>query len=262
MAWHRHRRQDVYYRSRRCGEQVHRIYIGGGNVGVMAERIDRCLRRERKRNQLARRKVTEELLQLLTDLWHWDRHTRRLMQAELLSRGYYLHHRSGWRRRQMNATKQDWPNTIRFPASVSSTEAFAQLVERANAGDKVALEELGALLKNNPNVVATVTDLEARCLDRALDLLCAQNTVVREAFRVKMETLERELAGPYPTAAIRHGAKRVVMAWLALQAADCRCADASQQNDIPRRWQDARDSAERRYLSALRSLELVRLLPP
>ncbi len=260
MAWHRHRRQDVYYRSRRCGEQVQRIYIGSGEAGAMAERIDRCLRRERKRNQLARRRVTAELRQLLTDLWLWDRHTRRLMQAELLLRGFYLHHRSEWRRRQMNETAKDWPNTIRFPASVNSTEAFAQLVERANAGDKVALEEVRTLLNNNPTVVATVTDLEARCLDRALDLLCAQNNIVREAFRVKMETLERELAGPYPTPAIRYGAKRVVMAWLALQAADCHCADAA-QNEIPRRWQDARDSAERRYLAALKTLEIVRLLP-
>src|SRR5262249_37446886 len=79
----------------------------------------------------------------------------------------------------------------------------------------------------------------------------------------KLDLLRAELAGPNPSPVERLLVERVVACWLQVQDADVRYAQA--QNDRPSRQhsdflQRRMDRAHRRYLSALRTLALVRKL--
>lgn len=257
MAWQLHGKEKVYYRSRRVGHRVHRDYVGRGEVGIIAERIDRCLRRERKRQQAELRRIRMALQKLLATWFRWERVVRMAIRAHLLVRGFYQHHRHEWRRRSMTTTS-DSPATIRLPTSGTTETEIHQLVDDANRGDVAALAAVRAHLQRNPHVVESVLNLEFQCRDQALDLICEKNSVVREALLVKMGQLELDIGGPNPSVGIFLASKRVSIAWLALHAADLLCETQFATGAVPKRWLDYRESAERRYLAALKCLEGVR----
>src|SRR5262245_49788220 len=84
----------------------------------------------------------------------------------------------------------------------------------------------------------------------------------KEALIRKLELLRAELAGPNPSPVERLLVERVVACWLQVQDADVRYAQG--QRDCTLAQGDYRqrrmDRAHRRYLSALKTLALVRKL--
>jgi hypothetical protein len=88
-----------------------------------------------------------------------------------------------------------------------------------------------------------------------------QDLAFREAVLRKLELLREELAGPNPTPVERLLVERAVTCWLQVQFAELRVAQATNmtiaQGDYHQRLIDR---AHRRYLSALKTLALVRKL--
>jgi hypothetical protein len=87
------------------------------------------------------------------------------------------------------------------------------------------------------------------------------NLVFKEALIRKMELLRAELAGSNPTPIERLLVERVVACWLQVQDADLRYAQAK---ELSAKWgeyyQRRMNHSHKRYLSALKTLALVRKL--
>jgi hypothetical protein len=97
--------------------------------------------------------------------------------------------------------------------------------------------------------------------DSLLKAAAGENLLLEEAVKRKMELLRTELAGPSPTPIERLLVERIVACWLQVQDADTRYAQAkglTWQGGIY--YQQRMDRAHRRYLSAIKSLAVVRKL--
>ena len=104
MAWERHRKKDFYYRYRRAGHQVHKVYLGGGEIARQAAEKDAAARAKRAAEQAQLAKLEAKLSgvdQLANDVQHG---VDVLAEAALLALGYH-EHRGQWRRpRNANQT--------------------------------------------------------------------------------------------------------------------------------------------------------------
>ena len=100
MAWESRggeKAKRFYYRSKRIGNRVCKVYLGSGGVAAKAAAKDAAVkgRRAAEKTELADyRAALEGVLQLTEEL---KRGVYMLMEATLLSRGFHQH-RGQWRR--------------------------------------------------------------------------------------------------------------------------------------------------------------------
>jgi hypothetical protein len=136
-----------------------------------------------------------------------------------------------------------------------------RLLERAQAGDASTLPELLKLLENPAFVDRLGANLAEEAERSLLKAAAGQNLLLEETVRRKMQLLRAELAGPNPTSIERLLVERVVACWLQVQDADMRYAQAK---NLSQQWgtyyQRRMDRAHRRYLSAIKTLAVVRKL--
>jgi hypothetical protein len=142
-----------------------------------------------------------------------------------------------------------------------SGEELKALLLRAAEGDDSALPVVRRLL-SNPEAVNLLGGNLAELAETAFVRAAAgDNLLFQEALTRKLELLRAELAGPNPLPLERLLVERVVACWLQVQDADVRYAQArdlsGQRLDD---YQQRMDRAHRRYLSALKTLALVRKL--
>lgn len=141
--------------------------------------------------------------------------------------------------------------------------AMAAIVERAQAGDKTALPALQEMLDRVPAIREVLgADLDRIVEDKiATSLGGAKGLAFREAIKRKLAALRHDLEGSASTPTERLLIDRVVACWLQVQEADLRYANAGncdiRQADFHLRRQN---SAHRRYLSALKTLAMIRKL--
>jgi hypothetical protein len=142
-------------------------------------------------------------------------------------------------------------------------ERLQRLVERAEGGDEAALPELRVALDANPWVWERYGDLGRQAQAAWLELIGGKNLMLKEAASRKAEQLRTELAGPGPSPLERLLVERVVACWLQVHYADASYAQLKgagpAQHAVALRRQD---SAQRRYLQAVKSLATVRKLRP
>jgi hypothetical protein len=100
LSWEKRGNGRYYTRSVRLGGRIRREYVGGGLVGEAAHRVDEANRAERRR-------LREEEKMWLKDVEAAEHQetlalkaAATLIRAALLADGFYLHHRSDWRRRR------------------------------------------------------------------------------------------------------------------------------------------------------------------
>jgi hypothetical protein len=137
------------------------------------------------------------------------------------------------------------------------------VIHRAQAGDADAVPALQKILDRVPELRTMLgADLE-RIVEESIirSLGGDDNLAFREGLKRKLAALRRELEGASPTPIERLLVDRVVACWLQVQEADLRYAQARgqtlpQANYVLKR----QDSAHRRFLLALRTLEMVRKL--
>jgi hypothetical protein len=136
-----------------------------------------------------------------------------------------------------------------------------KLIERAQRGDETSLPALRRMLLDPTAVDKFGGDLAEQAEISFVRAAAGDNLLFRESLTRKLELLRAELAGPNPMPLERLLVERIVACWLQLQDADIRYAQAK---DLGLKWgayyQDRMDRAHRRYLSAIKTLAMVRKL--
>jgi hypothetical protein len=146
-------------------------------------------------------------------------------------------------------------------AGQDSMERLQQLVARAQQGDHSVLPELRQALDGDASLWGRVGDLAVQAEAIWLNLVAGKDLFLRETVERKMKELRAELAGPGPSPLERLLVDRVVACWLQVNYADCIYPQSSAQESTPAIRQELmkrQESAQRRYLAALKALELVR----
>lgn len=139
-------------------------------------------------------------------------------------------------------------------------ENMQALLDRAQKGDASTLPAIREVL-DDPACVEAYGNLARRAEVSFICAAAGKNLVFQESLFRKMDVLRAELAGPNPTPIERLLVERVVACWLQVQDADVRYAQAK---DLSVKWyeyyQRRMNYSHKRYLSALRTLALVRKL--
>jgi hypothetical protein len=143
----------------------------------------------------------------------------------------------------------------------SQANQVLEFVQRAQSGDASTLPALRQMLQNPAVVEALGGDLARQAEMSLIAAAAGENLAFKEALIRKLELLRAELAGPNPTPVERLLVERIVACWLQVQDADIRYAQAK---DLSIPWGDSyqqrMDRAHRRFLSAVKTLALVRRL--
>jgi hypothetical protein len=140
-------------------------------------------------------------------------------------------------------------------------EEFHIFLKRAENGDESTLPRLREVMRSPEAVPLFGGDL-ARKAERALiENAAGKNLPFREALLRKLEMLRDELHGPKPSPVERLLVERVVACWLQVQEADARFAQGTNLSiEWGEYYQRKMDRAHKRYLSAIKTLALVRKL--
>jgi hypothetical protein len=142
-------------------------------------------------------------------------------------------------------------------------EELREFLTRAQNGDDSTLPAIRKLLLRVPTAVDFFGgNLARKAEESLLNAAAGKDLAYKEAVTRKLELLRAELSGENPTAIERLLVERVVACWLQVQDADIRYAQAP--NDLPITWKEfylrRMDKANKRYLSAIKTLATVRKL--
>ena len=251
-------------------------YQGGGEVGRLAEELDR---------------VAAEAARIARGRWReWigseDARSRPVAEragrvrralGEALERaGFHRHKRGEWRRRREAMATAEATSMIRasgagddlqpaLPASGSATADVGEIERRWHKRPgKITEVQAKALLKARPGMASDFS------LSPSFDLLASlldtlnADMVKREASRLKFFEVEAELAGPNPTPTEALLAENAALCWLDLNLRRARWADAELDGGIPLAvaayCQKRIDAAHRRFLAAVKAIAVVRKL--
>jgi hypothetical protein len=280
MAWEIHNGRRVYYRSRRVGRRVGRDYFGAGSEARLAAALGELRRAERRAERAERRANRERWEAARGPLDALIDGTDLLARAALLAAGYRRRHRGIWRKRRdktlrpsvsppeaARASREagDATPTGEPPAQGEASAAgrLAELVRRAQAGGETVLPELREAMGGDPSKWQTYGDLAARAQDAWLSLLIGRDVLARESIRVKLDALRAELGGASPSSLERLLVERIAACWIHVHAADALYAGVARKGAADSALREAakqQESAQRRYLAALKQLALVRKL--
>jgi hypothetical protein len=143
----------------------------------------------------------------------------------------------------------------------TTPEEIREFLERAEGGDTSTRPILRQMLQDPGMVELCGGDLAHQAEDWFIQSFGSDNLAWREAIRRKLELLRAELAGPNPTPVERLLVERIVACWLQVQDADMRYAQAKNISLASHEYCQRRmDRAHRGYLSAIKTLALVRKL--
>jgi hypothetical protein len=264
MGWER----GYYYRVRKVGGRVLREYVGAGRVGELAAELDAAQRERRRLDTLALRDKIAELDAIETAVKALNGRADLLARAALLTAGFRRHKRGEWRKRRMNGktdkprkTQQSTPAVIpKADKPLTHCEEFA-LARRAEGGDHTALATLRERFKDPAVVDRLGGDLARHSQLVLIEKLTQGNPLIRETLQRKIHLLRAELRGPSPSPLERLLVERVVSTWLHLHYLETIYAsEESMTLAWATHYQRSVTLAQKRYLSAIRMLALVRKL--
>lgn len=140
---------------------------------------------------------------------------------------------------------------------------LTELADKANAGDRQALDGLRQLLDRNPDVCRHVGNLSQIAENSWIDLLVEGDLLGREATKRQLAALKKNLAGEHPTPLEELLVDNITVAYLAQ-----RHAEIHEAGDVGGSLQQAAyrlkrsESAQRRYLAAIKTLSTLRAKVP
>src|SRR5450759_1700174 len=144
-----------------------------------------------------------------------------------------------------------------------SMEEFAELVKRANVGDDEALAELRDILDNCEQIWQQVGDLGKHAEMAMIKLISNGNKLIAESLARKAADMRLELSNPAPSPLEQICVQRIVAMWLELQWTETTFPEPTGKTlDVQKFVLKRKESAERRFSSAVKSLMLVRKLLP
>jgi hypothetical protein len=134
------------------------------------------------------------------------------------------------------------------------------LLDRAQRGDETTLPVLDKLL-NDPRYIDAFGDLARLAENTLARKFAAKDVAVREGLYRKMDALRAELAGPAPPPLERLLVERIVACWLHLYHLEMLYASRDSMSlELAAHFQRCIDRAHKRYLTALKTLAVVRKL--
>ena len=104
MGWDKGR---YYTRSRKVNGRVVREYVGSGEVGELAARMDAVQREERAAKALEWRRQKADLAALDAELEALSDQVDLAARAALVAAGFHQHKRGEWRKRREQATRNE-----------------------------------------------------------------------------------------------------------------------------------------------------------
>jgi hypothetical protein len=141
---------------------------------------------------------------------------------------------------------------------------IADLVKLAQEGDTSVAAELRDLLDSQPVIWRHVGDLSRHAELNMLDLICGKHLLMKEATQRRLDELKAELADGPPDPLERLLIERISVCWLQVHHADLDVATSRLKDggatSVSLYAQRRLDSAQRRYLHAVKQLALVRKL--
>ena len=150
------------------------------------------------------------------------------------------------------------PDEVAIP---EGAEELRNFLRRAQGGDESTLPALRKMLQDPAAVRMFGGDLAHQAEHFFIEAAAGDQLAFREALTRKLELLRAELAGPDPTPLERLLVERIVACWLQVYDADLRYAQAENLSIEWREYYQRRmDRAHRRYLTAIKTLALVRKL--
>ena len=139
---------------------------------------------------------------------------------------------------------------------------LAQLAKRAENG-KASIEEIRELLDSMPDVERQMGSIAKQAEWSWVSTYSEGNELVGEATRRRLESERAELMGPNPSPLERSLAHRIVLSQFQLDYVDTLMAARSREGmtaSAVAMYQQWLDRAQKRYLSAIKTLALVRKL--
>jgi hypothetical protein len=149
------------------------------------------------------------------------------------------------------------------PEEVAALKAtITDLVAKVNAGDRNALVELRAFLDQHPEIHKTVGDLTRRAEDVWLDLLVGDDVLGRESVHRELSSLKTDLTGEHPAALEKLLVDEISLCYLAQRQAQI-AASTTGGSIVQAAFRLRRaESAQKRYLAAMKTLANLRALVP
>ena len=140
---------------------------------------------------------------------------------------------------------------------------FKQLVGQANSGDPIALPRLRRTLDGNPTIWQTVGDPGLVAENSLIELISGGNQLVGESIRRKINELKQDLLPARPTALEKLAVQRVITCWLDCEFTTTKFPEPKGATLGQQRLTlKMKDSANRRYDAAMKSLLLIQKLLP
>jgi hypothetical protein len=145
--------------------------------------------------------------------------------------------------------------------ALPSHKELLALTDRAQKGDKSCLPALRELLQNPAAVDLLGGDLARQAQLSLIGKFGGSNLLLRESLPRKLDLMRAELSGPSPGALERLLADRVVACWLHLHHLEILYAQKDSMSlELAAHYQRCIDRAHKRYLSAIKTLAVVRKL--
>ena len=152
--------------------------------------------------------------------------------------------------------------TTKPPSQTVPTDPteLQELLERAQRGDKSTLPVLRELLKE-PQMVEACGNLALLVENTLISKFSGRGLAVNEGMQRKLASIRAELSGPSPTPLERLLVERIAVCWLHLYNLEMIYANKDGMAlDLAMHYQKCIDRAHRRYLSAIKTLAVVRRL--
>jgi hypothetical protein len=148
-------------------------------------------------------------------------------------------------------------------ASEDSRELLRQLIARANDGDREALARLRQFLDLNPALWARAGDLTEAAERAWIELVVGTDQFAAESVRRRVAQLKAELQGPSPTRLEALLIDQISLTWLAAQHGEIQAASPAGGSLQQAAFRLRRaESAQRRHLTAIKTLATLRSLSP
>ena len=138
-----------------------------------------------------------------------------------------------------------------------------ELVKQANAGDQAALAQLRQTLDENPQIWRAVGNLALHARMVLVDAIANGDQLLRDSLLRHADDMETGLAGPSSSPLERLAVQRIVACWLETQYAAVQGPEPTGNTLRHAKFAlQIKESAEKRFHAAIKSLSLIRQMLP
>jgi hypothetical protein len=152
------------------------------------------------------------------------------------------------------------------PKTETPAEVVARLkalAAKANGGDGQALADLRRMLDERPGIWQHLGNLTALAERAWIAAAVGTDPLTVESLKRQVAQMKADLGGPHPTPSERLLVDQVVVSWLAMQQAEMSAAQPGDSTLGQGALRGRRvESAQKRYLSAVRMLTQLRATMP